>query len=74
MTAAAMNLESRIAELEVKMAFQDDLLGTLNDTVAELSGALLSMGRDLAVVRRELEAQRLAQGQDAGIEPPPPHY
>jgi uncharacterized coiled-coil protein SlyX len=42
--------------------------------VAELSGAVIAMGRDLAAVRRELEAQRLAQGQDPGIEPPPPHY
>ena len=74
MNTPAIDLEPRIAELEVKLAFQDDLLGSLNRTVADMSGAVQAMGRDLAALRRELEAQRLAQGQDPALEPPPPHY
>ncbi len=65
--------EERLAQLEIRLAYQEDLLATLNATVAELRAAL-----DLQQGQLRLLWQQL---QERGDTPPrnlaeeiPPHY
>ena len=69
-----MTLEERIAELEVRQAFQDDTIQTLNDIIVEQQKAL-----DRCAAQIRLLAERQAEMQTAGggglpDEAPPPHY
>lgn len=69
-----MTLEERIAELEVRQAFQDDTIQTLNDIIVEQQRAL-----DRCAAQIRLLAERQAELQTAGggglpDEAPPPHY
>ena len=66
--------EERITELEIRLALQDELLASLNDTVADLRQTL-----DLQQAQLRLLYQRQQQAQDAGKhfapqEEIPPHY
>jgi SlyX protein len=68
------DLESRVAELETRIAFQDDLLGALDRSVALQDRTLGDLREEVARLRAGLEAVRVALGHDASSEPPPPHY
>ena len=72
--AVMEQLEERITELEIRLALQDELLASLNDTVADLRQTL-----DLQQAQLRLLYQRQQQAQDAGKpfapqEEIPPHY
>ena len=67
----------RIAELESRLAFQDDLLRTLNDTVASQQQELATLQkhvRDLALLLRELRDAATAPGGGMPQDETPPHY
>lgn len=69
-----MTLEERIAELEIRQAFQDDTIQTLNDVIVEQQKAL-----DRYAAQIRLLAERQAELQTAGgggseEEAAPPHY
>lgn len=68
------SLEERLTELEVRLAFVDDTLGVLNDSVAAHERRLLEMHALIGRLRDELVAARSVLGHDARDEPPPPHY
>lgn len=71
------SLEDRLTELETRLAFVDDMVGSLNDTVAAHDRQLHSLHNALERMRHELVATRGALAhavRDAGDEPPPPHY
>ena len=68
--------EARLAELEIQVALQNDLLDSLNDTVARLQQAL-----DLQQSLLRLLYGRLQEQHGGGTNPPfnpaaeiPPHY
>ena len=65
--------EARLAQLEIRLAYQEDLLATLNATVAELRAAL-----DLQQGQLRLLWQQLQERGDASprslAEEIPPHY
>lgn len=65
--------EERLAQLEIRLAYQEDLLATLNATVAELRAAL-----DLQQGQLRLLWQQLQERGDASprslAEEIPPHY
>ncbi|WP_028238512.1 SlyX family protein [Stutzerimonas azotifigens] len=65
-------LESRIAELEVRLAFQDDTIQALNDEVVRLQGLIERLGAQLTVLARRQE--ELSGRIEEGDEAPPPHY
>lgn len=68
-----MSLESRIMELESRLAFQDDTIQALSDELVEQSRRIERMQLQLTVLARRQEE---LSGQ-AGIsedEAPPPHY
>ena len=68
--------EARIVELEIQAALQEDLIGSLNDTVAKMQQTL-----DLQQAQLRLLYQRVQQDNsgsaEAGYSPGdevPPHY
>ena len=68
--------EARVAELEIQVALQNDLLDNLNDTVFRLQQML-----DLQQAQLKLLYGRLQEKDDGGSNPPfnpaaeiPPHY
>lgn len=81
MTAAGSDadLPARIAELEVRLAFQEQAIQDLSDALAaarseESRNALLlhRMRDELLQMRRALAAHPVTA--DPASEPPPPHY
>ncbi|MDY7218142.1 SlyX family protein [Denitrificimonas sp. JX-1] len=67
-----MSIEERVAELEIRQAFQDDTIATLNDVIVE---------QQRLIARMETQLKLLAQRQ-VGLSnqfnetpnDPPPHY
>ena len=67
-------LESRVVELETRLAFQEQAMAELSDALAD---ARLELARNDALLRRaleELRASRPGVAGDSADEPPPPHY
>lgn len=67
-----MSLDERIAELEMRQAFQDDTIQALNDVIVEQQRVLTRIEKQL-----ELLAQRqndLHNQFDETPNEPPPHY
>ncbi|TCV97492.1 SlyX protein [Luteibacter rhizovicinus] len=67
-------LESRITELEVKLAFVDDTVNGLSSADVEISQRLAALERAMRDLRSDLSNMRAGLGNDPHSEPPPPHY
>lgn len=68
-----MDLESRVIELESRLAFQDDTIATLNDVVVEQQRAIERLQLQIAALARRQE-EMAGQFGIAEDEAPPPHY
>ncbi|GAA0705223.1 SlyX family protein [Dokdonella soli] len=68
------SLEERLTELEVRLAFVDDTVHALNETVATHDRLLHDLRSAMERLRGDLVAVRGALTHDARDEPPPPHY
>ena len=70
------SLEERLTELETRLAFIDDAVQSLSDTIALHDRQMLAMRNAMERLHDELVEARNALGQarDAQDEPPPPHY
>lgn len=66
--------EGRLAELETRVAFQDEALEQLNDAVVALRGEVDRLGAEVVRLRERLAAVTPSPVGDLGNEPPPPHY
>ena len=69
-----MSLEDRLTELETRIAFVDDTMGSLNDAVAVHDRLLHDLRNAMDRLRDELVNVRGALAHDVHDEPPPPHY
>ena len=68
-------MESRIQELEIRIAFQDDLLADLNEQVHVAHQQIALLRAELIALRERVEGMKDAGGAgDPAQEPPPPHY
>ncbi|HSJ81521.1 MAG TPA: SlyX family protein [Thiobacillus sp.] len=65
--------ESRLTELETKLAFAEDLLETLNQTVIRQQGQLDSMQQQLRLLHQRLQDTRPDEVNTPRDEIPP-HY
>ena len=65
--------EARLAQLEIRLAYQEDLLATLNATVAELRAALDLQQRQLRLLWQQLQERGDASPRSLAEEIPP-HY
>lgn len=65
--------EQRITELEIKIAYQEDLLQELNTVVAHQQQSLMALEKVCRLLYERLD--NIAFGQiDPIIDEPPPHY
>lgn len=69
-----MTLEERIAELEIRQAFQDDTIQTLNDIIVEQQKALDRYAAQIRILAERQAELQTAGGGGAPDEAPPPHY
>ena len=65
--------ESRLTELETKLAFAEDLLDTLNQTVIRQQGQIDSMQQQLRLLHQRLQDTRPDEVHTPRDEIPP-HY
>lgn len=68
-----MDLQSRVIELESRLAFQDDTIATLNDVVVEQQKTIERLQQQVAVLARR-QVEMAGQFGIAEDEAPPPHY
>jgi SlyX protein len=68
------SLEERLTELETRIAFVDDTLGTLSEAIAAHDRLLHDLRTAMARLREELVSVRGTLAHDVRDEPPPPHY
>ena len=68
------DLEDRVTELEMRVAFVDDTVNELSSADAEIARRLDLLERALRDLRSDLVNMRAGLGSDPASEPPPPHY
>ena len=67
-------LEGRVAELEMRVTFQEHALAELSDALA---ASRVEAARNSELLRRALDELKQSRGEffaDPASEPPPPHY
>lgn len=68
-------LTSRIEELEVRLAFQEDLIQELNDVITRQDGQLLKLQEQLRVLAEKHKELAFRLSEDDSLEDErPPHY
>jgi SlyX protein len=67
-------MDSRLTNLEVKIAFQDDLLEALNRTVANQQRELEMLQQQVRMLYEQLRSLSPSDVATPAEEPPPPHY
>jgi len=67
-------MDARLTELEVKLAFQDDLLEALNQTVAQQQQQIDLLQAEIRVLYQQMKSLQPSHMAEAADEPPPPHY
>lgn len=68
-----MTLESRVTELESRLAFQDDTIQSLNDVLVEQSRVVERLQLQMAALLKRYE-DMIGQYSSGEDEAPPPHY
>ncbi|WP_371986475.1 SlyX family protein [Shewanella sp. 10N.261.52.F9] len=68
------NLERRVEELEMKVAFQDGTIEELDQQVIKLNKALATQQDQLRLLVSKLQAVEPSNMASQADETPPPHY
>lgn len=66
-------MESRLAEIEVKLSFSEDLLDELNRTVVRQQQQISQLQQELRTLRQQIQAGNAAVSHSPHDETPP-HY
>ncbi len=69
-----MQLEQRIEDLEMKLAFQDDTIESLNQQVIRLNDLLAEQQEKLRLLTSKLSQVEPSNIASQAEETPPPHY
>jgi len=67
-------MEARIVELETRLAFQEDSIHHLNETVAAQQRRIDSLTEIVELLTQRLQQIAASPLHGDGEEPPPPHY
>ncbi|MEW7974869.1 MAG: SlyX family protein [Candidatus Thiodiazotropha endolucinida] len=67
-------MNDRIIDLESRMAFQEQAIHTLSETLIEQQRTIDSLNRTVETLRQRLQALDPSPLQPGENEPPPPHY
>jgi len=68
-----MSLEERLAEMEIKLSYAEDLIDTLNKTVFRQQEQIDLLQQQLTVLHRQLQDSNSDEKRDLREEIPP-HY
>lgn len=71
---SARNVSERIDELEARIAFQDDLIESLNEVVARQDREIALLAKRVADLEAKLEDIAVAAPTAGDGHEPPPHY
>ena len=77
MCSAHASAEERMDDLESRLAFQDEIINSLNDALVHQQNRIVALEKMLQVVSRRLsEFDESADDptREPTREPPPPHY
>ena len=66
-------MEEQLIELQTRLAFQDDAIQALTNTVARQQGELHDLRMDIAELQHQIRALTPPQPVNAGQDKPP-HY
>lgn len=67
-------LEDRLAELEMRLAFQDDVINTLSEQVAKQEMDLRELWEAKRLMHKQLRDMAPSNIKSEADEAPPPHY
>jgi SlyX protein len=67
-------METRVVELETRLAFQEDAIHHLNQTVADQQRQIDVLSKTLEQLKERLQGLSLSPLEGDQPEPPPPHY
>ena len=70
----SQSLTARIEALEIRVAYQDETIETLNKTITEQWRKIDALGREVIGLRERLEDAEMKSAGPNASEPPPPHY
>jgi SlyX protein len=65
--------EDRLAELEMRTAFQDDTIAALNDVIVQQQQAITRLQRELKELREHV-LLHMPQDRRQPVDERPPHY
>ncbi len=68
------NMEGRMDELESRLAFQEDHIQELNDTVTRLQLEVMNLNERLAESEKRIQEITPSLLKPSSEETPPPHY
>lgn len=64
----------RLDALEIRLAYQDEIIETLNKTVTEQWAVIDALKREVARLTDRVQDAESKSGLPTQPEPPPPHY
>jgi SlyX protein len=67
-------MQDRLAELETRVAFQEQTIHELNDVVTRQQGEIDRLSQGYDTLKRQLLELVPSLVVDPAEEPPPPHY
>ncbi|MCU7876467.1 MAG: SlyX family protein [Candidatus Thiodiazotropha sp. (ex. Lucinoma kazani)] len=67
-------MNEHIFDLESRLAFQEEAINTLSETVVEQQQLIDSLTRTVEALRERIKAFDPSPLQSGEPEPPPPHY
>jgi len=67
-------IEDKINDLEIKLAFQDDLLSSLNDIVTRQDKEITNLWTANRLLSQSMNDMKNDAGDTDNVEAPPPHY
>lgn len=68
------NNEEAIIELQTKLSFQEDLLETLNQVVADQQSQIVKLERTVAAMIGQMDSMQSAMQDNGQQQEIPPHY
>ncbi len=70
----SQKIEESLVDIQVKIAYQDDIIEGLNQQIAQLSNEMSALQKQMQYVMKSVRSMGDLQGGDAAANEPPPHY
>jgi SlyX protein len=70
----SQDLENAMIDMQVKIAYQDDVIEGLNNQIALLTSDMASLQKQMQYVMKSVRSISDMQGDGPVADAPPPHY